>query len=124
MRRKLDLAPHELYEMRKQGMTNQQIANALGVCVATVHKYLKGYAKGESKTAEGVSKLPPAEKLPEVMALRKIVAINGFSFDIYPPERKMQVWANDSEFHNMKISADQIDDLIVALKVAKAQFMN
>ena len=45
MRKRLDLNPHELYEMRKQGMTNQQIANSLDVCVATVHKYLKGYAK-------------------------------------------------------------------------------
>lgn len=124
MRKRLDLNPHELYEMRKQGMTNQQIANSLDVCVATVHKYLKGYAKEERKVAEGVHKLPPAEKLPEVMTLQKVVAINGFSFDIYPPERIMQVWANDNEYNNMKISADQIDDLIVALKVAKAQFTN
>lgn len=124
MRKRLDLNPHELYEMRKQGMTNQQIANSLDVCVATVHRYLKGYAKEESRAADGVHKLPPAEKLPQAMFLRQVLAINGFSFDIYPQERKMQVWANDSECHDMRISADQIDDLIVALKVAKAQFAN
>lgn len=124
MRKRLDLAPHELYEMRKQGMTNKQIADALGISQQTVWRYLKGFAKEESKQADGVHKLPPAEKLPQAMFLRQVLAINGFSFDIYPQERKMQVWANDSECHDMRISADQIDDLIVALKVVKAQFTN
>jgi transposase len=122
MRKRLDLDPHELYEMRKQGMTNQQIANSLDVCVATVHKYLKGYAKAESKPEEGVSKLPPAEKLPEVMELRKIVAINGFSFDILPQEGKVQIWKSESEFHDLWYSVEQIDDLVSALKAVRKQF--
>ena len=122
MRKRLDLNPHELYEMRKQGMTNQQIANSLDVCVATVHKYLKGYAKEEIKPEEGVSKLPPAEKVPEVMELRKIVAINGFSFDILPQEGKVQIWKSESEFHDLWYSVEQIDDLISALKAVRKQF--
>ena len=115
MRKRLDLNPHELYEMRKQGMTNQQIANSLDVCVATVHKYLKGYAKEETKPEEGVSKLPPAEKLPEVMELRKIVAINGFTFDIFPQEGKVQ-------YNDLLYTVEQIDDLIWALKAVRKQF--
>lgn len=115
MRKRLDLNPHEIYEMRKQGMTNQQIADSLDVCVATVHKYLKGYAKAESKPEEGVSKLPPAEKLPEVMELRKIVAINGFTFDIFPQEGKVQ-------YNDLLYTVEQIDDLVSALKAVRKQF--
>ena len=40
MRRKLNLDPHELYEMRKQGMTNKQIAEALQISVKTVERHM------------------------------------------------------------------------------------
>lgn len=122
MKRKLNLNPHELYEMRKQGMTNKQIADSLDVCVATVHKYLKGYAKEKIKLEDGVSKLPPAEKLPEVLELRKVVAINGFSFDILPQEGKVKIFKNDTEFTDLWYSVDQIDDLFSALKAVRHQF--
>lgn len=115
MSRKLNLNPHELYEMRMQGMTNQQIANSLDVSIATVHKYLKGYAKGLIKQGEGISKLPPAEQIPEVMELRKIVAINGFTFDIFPQEGKVQ-------YIDLLYTVEQIDDLISALKAVRKQF--
>ena len=118
MRKRLDLNPHELYDMRKQGMTNQQIASSLDVCVATVHKYLKGYAKEENKQKEGVCKLPPAEKLPEVMVLQQRVAINGFSFDINMNEKKFscesQRWNT-----NLYLDFEHIDDFIDALKAVK-----
>lgn len=121
MRRKLDLNPHELYEMRKQGMTNQQIANSLDICVATVIRYLKGYAKNERKMEEGVSKLPPAEKLPEVMILKKTVAINGLIFEIEKNTGEIKVYLPGRGYPSFGISKDSIDDLISALKALKTQ---
>lgn len=121
MRRKLDLAPHELYEMRKQGMTNKQIADALGVSQQTVWKYLKGFAKGENKKAEGVSKLPSAEKLPEVMVLKQTVAINGLIFEIEKNTGEIKVYLPGRGYPAFGISRDGIDDLISALKAVKTQ---
>ena len=121
MRRKLDLAPHELYEMRKQGMTNKQIADALGISQQTVWKYLKGYAKNEIKKEEGVSKLPPAEKLPEVMILKQTVAINGLIFEIEKNTGEIKVYLPGRGYPSFGISKDSIDDLISALKALKTQ---
>ena len=121
MRRKLDLAPHELYEMRKQGMTNKQIADSLGISQQTVWKYLNGYAKKEAKQAEGVSKLPPPEKLPEVMILKQRLAINGIVFEVERGADEIEVYLPGRGYPSFGISKDRIDDLISALKAVKTQ---
>ena len=49
------------------------------------------------------------------MELRKIVAINGLTFDIFPQEGKVQ-------YNDLLYTVEQIDDLISALKAVRKQF--
>ena len=55
-----DIDVTTMYNMRADGMTNKQIANALGVCPATVYRYI-GKKSQAVKRAE-VQKKPPVIK--------------------------------------------------------------
>lgn len=55
-----------MYEMRRQNMTNKQIADSLGVCVSTVYKTI-GRKSEAVKHAEVQNKPPVVEKILEEM---------------------------------------------------------
>lgn len=47
----LDVDIHTLYEMRDQGMSNQEIAASLGVSIGTIYKYIGKQGKWMKGTA-------------------------------------------------------------------------
>lgn len=79
--RRLELSTSEILEMRKQGMSNKEIAKALDVSVPTIVRWIGAQGR-RAKNREGVSKLPPKEKEAEVLVVTQNVMVNGYAFEI------------------------------------------
>ena len=77
--KRLELNTGELLEMRKQGMSNAEIAKALDVSVPTITRRI-GPSRRRGEKLPGISKLPPEEKAPQILMITQSLAINGFAF--------------------------------------------
>ena len=116
--RRLELSTSELLEMRKQGMSNKEIAKCLDISPQTVHNRIGGQGKRNGK-ATGVSKLPPAEKEAEVMIVTQNVMINGYGFEISHVGGFVSIAPPGNTEWVMSLDTKNIDDLIAALKAVK-----
>ena len=112
--RKLELNVGELLEMRKQGMSNKEIAKSLDVSVQTVFSRIGSQGRNSTK-AEGVSRLPKKEIAPKLMYIEQTVAVNGYVFMINHCEKTIRFTASGGE-ETMRIKTESVDDLISALK--------
>ena len=63
-KKKLDLHPSELLELRKQGYSNKDIANMLGICDQTVRNYI-GRQDGKMDSLKAFEDKPKAEAKAE-----------------------------------------------------------
>lgn len=113
--RKLELNTGELLEMRKQGMSNAEIAKSLDVSVPTITRRI-GPSRRRGEKLEGISKLPPEEKAPQIMMINQQVAINGFTFDISHLDGHITILPSNTSGDRMSVSVKELDDLISALK--------
>ena len=116
--RRLELSTSELLEMRKQGMSNAEIAKVLDVSVPTIARRIGAQGR-RAKGKEGVSKLPRAEKEAEVMIVTQNVLINGYGFEISHVGGFVSVSPPGSTEWVMSLDTKNIDDLIAALKAVK-----
>lgn len=112
--RKLELNVGELLEMRKQGMTNKEIAKSLDISPTTVFSRIGSQGRNSTRV-EGVSRLPKKEVAPKLMYIEQTVAVNGYVFMINHCEKTIRFTASGGE-ELMKIKADEINDLVTALK--------
>lgn len=60
-RKRLDITPSEMMELRKQGYSNRDIANMLDICIQTVRKYI-GRQDGRMDNLEAFKDKPKPEK--------------------------------------------------------------
>lgn len=81
-----------MYEMRRQGMTNKQIAGSLGVYISTVYNYI-GRKSEAVKHAEVQNKPPVVDKAPnEAISIQTADAIrNAVTKAENPPFRPCSV---------------------------------
>ena len=82
-KKRLDLHPSELLELRKQGYSNKDIANMLGICVQTVRNYIgrqdghmNSLAAFEDKPKEKAT-IAPAE--PAIPPFKPSVVIERYA---------------------------------------------
>lgn len=113
--RKLELNTSELLEMRKQGMTNAEIAKSLDCSVPTITRRI-GAQRQRNAGLAGVSKLPPAEREAQIMMITQQMAVNGFTFFVSYGEKKVVIDAPNESYGGISLNIDQLDDLKSALE--------
>lgn len=79
MPKKLELSVAELRYMREQGMTNHDIANAVGCSSATVSRYLSGYGKAPRRYErhDDLPETPKAEEVDAFASIRGMLSEDG-----------------------------------------------
>lgn len=112
--RRLELNTSELLEMRKQGMTNKEIAKSLDCSVNTIINRIGSMTKRE-KRLDGVKKLPPAEKEAVVLKITESIAVNGFAFNISHMAETVEILP-PNQVTGITISVLELDELVSALK--------
>lgn len=114
--RKLELNTGELLEMRKQGMSNAEIAKSLDVSVPTITRRI-GAQRRRGEKLTGISKLPPEEKAPQILMITQSLAINGFAFKISHLDGRIDISPPDGQnLVGMTVNVQELDDLVSALK--------
>lgn len=125
MRKKLDITPSEMRELREQGLSNHDIAKLLDISYATVLRYigkqncrmerLAAFAEDEPcKTDEKQDE--PQEVLPKYDPKPFIEEYNlgNFSVRLYNAERFVAIMSNEKDVYgtSIKIGFDNIPDLV------------
>lgn len=125
MRKKLDITPSEMRELREQGLSNHDIAKLLDISYATVLRYigkqncrmerLAAFAEDEPcKTDEKQDE--PQEVLPKYDPKPFIEEYNlgNFSVRMYNAERFVAIMSNEKDVYgaSIKIGFDNIPDLV------------
>lgn len=113
--RKLELNTGELLEMRKQGMSNAEIAKSLDVSVPTITRRI-GTQRQRGEKLKGISKLPPAEQEAQIMMITQQMAVNGFTFFVNHGEKTVGINSPTDSYGGIFLNIDQLDDLMSALE--------
>lgn len=121
-RNRLEITKSEMLELRKQGMSNKDIAATLEISLPTVYKYIgKQMCRMDSVTRDHKQPPPPAEvprqAAAQVQVVSQVVAINGFVFDINMAERTFLVQHPYQQHFGLR--ADAVEDFKAALDAVK-----
>lgn len=137
MKRKLQITASEMLEMRKQGMSNHDIANSLEISYPTVLRYI-GKQGGHMEGLEAFKDAPAPKKeeakeevkpvIPKYEPKPSIEEYNfgKFSVRLYHNERRVSVMTNAWGIYGpsaIKIGFDNIPDLVQFLAWAMRERM-
>lgn len=128
MRRKLELSPAEMMELRNQGMSNHDIAKALEIDITTVYKYIgKQGGRMERMKAFADSKPEPKqEAAPEAHAVTYAPKVLSEMYEvgentratIYRSKRTITIHGGADK---LTIDADEAAELVQFLVWASRQ---
>ena len=136
MKRKLQITASEMLEMRKQGMSNHDIAKSLEISYPTVLRYI-GKQGGHMEGLEAFKDAPAPKKeeakeeakpvIPKYDPKPSVEEYNfeKFSVRLYNAERFVSIMSNEKNVYgaSIKIGFDNIPDLVQFLAWAMRERM-
>lgn len=122
MYRKLtsDIDLETLYSMRRQGMNNQEIADALGVSLNTVYRHIGKQPAELRKSgirAKAVSQPQPEDEFPACLAVTNLTyTLQGIRlvYDVDLSDRTLYI--SNSEDSEFRLALDELNDVISELR--------
>lgn len=122
MYRKLtsDIDLETLYSMRRQGMNNQEIADALGVSINTVYRHIGKQPSELRKSgirAKAVSQPQPEDDISACLAVaNRMVLLRGvrLAYDLDLKKRTLRVVSETGS--GLELTLDELNDVILELR--------
>lgn len=136
MKRKLQITASEMLEMRKQGMSNHDIAKSLDISYPTVLRYI-GKQGGHMEGLEAFKDAPSPKKEEAKKEVKPVIPkyepkpsveeynFEKFSVRLYNDERYVSIMSNEKNVYgaSIKIGFDNIPDLVQFLAWAMRERM-
>lgn len=118
MYRKLtsDIDLETLYSMRRQGMNNQEIADALGVSLNTVYRHIGKQPSELRKSgirAKAVFQPQPEDEFSACLAVaNRTIMLRGahLVYDLDLKNRSLRIWSETDS--GLELTVDELNDVI------------
>ena len=115
-----DISVDELLKMREAGMSNRDIANALGICYATVLKYIGPECGRGGTIAKGINTTAKAPEHLELALQNVVTKLKGqvAEYEISSADQCVNICIKgwDSITHNFYFNLDELKQFIIELK--------
>lgn len=111
-----DIDLDTMYSMRRDGMNNQAIAEALGVTAQTVYRYIGKQPpelRGACRRASSASVPQCEEEIPACLAVaNRTIMLRGahLVYDLDLKNRSLRIWSETDA--GLELTVDELNDVI------------